>query len=152
MTYISLVSGWIMKYRRERHPLPAINKCLICGVDTKSCQILICKDVYCRLTFKIVSKKVITNYIDESSKYPNKLMYLTRGSFDNPKYHWYILPDRSEIDAKYQEIISKNFLLNKITEVEFIRLFKSADIFFCNPCQLKFNRINYEKHNSIIVA
>lgn len=147
-------SGWIINYR-GKDDRTKVNRCLICGVNTGSSQKFLCKDRYCKLTLNIVAKKVITRYYDSIVNGKNIIRYTQRlaawGSSKPSKYFWYVLPDRSIIDQKYKEVISKYFLLKKLSEVEFIRLFQTSNTSFCNPCQLIFNRISYEKHNSILI-
>lgn len=150
INFMSTSGGWVRDFRYRDNNIK-ITRCLICGDDTKKEQIHVCSDLYCRLTFKVVAKKVSSYFYPKLNE--DKINFLLYRSTMHNGCAWYLFPPREVVLQKRKEVIAKGFLLNKISDAEFIRKFKSiSDVSFCNPCQIIFKQTNYEKHDSVLNA
>lgn len=136
-----------------------ILRCVICGVSTGHHNRLKCESIHCKLTFNIVAKMEIRpDYGMPNGEHAIQYKSLGRAIWNEKlkdfecyvHERWYIFPSREVVEAKYKEVIAKDYLLERIKETEFSKKFKNElDKHKCNPCQYRINKVSYEKFNAI---
>lgn len=104
-------------------------------------QKLVCNDKECKIVYKMLAVH------GRGNPAPKNHVWHSYSS-DNPR--WTKLPSRKIVEQKLKEITAKNFLLEKLTESEFLNKLEYGSNFgfdkeYCNPNPLKFKTYEYEK-------